>query len=314
MSQAIPIVICFDSESDDRQIDPRTQPEWVGLERLVPVLEDWRRTFAAATGRPARYVWAVRADPGIAHVYGHGGWAFVHYRHLWDSLAAAGDDIGLHAHPWRWQEEQGVWLADYNEAWTEECLRLSHAAVAEVYDRPMHSFRYGDRYMNDRIMRTLEDLGVRYDLTIEPNQPPLPYMKLGERTTGLTTDHRGATRKPYRPSKRNFRRPGWLSSRKVWAFPMTTGEPLGHVHGMPDNLPKCQTLLLGTPFEALRPIMEAALNDRDHPYLAAIVRTDVREDPFNREQFDRALDFLATHPLRRRFVIDTPESILKLAG
>lgn len=315
MSGTIPIVFCIDCESDAREISAGTQPDWLGLEELVPTMREWRKVFAAASGRPVRFVWTVRADPGIEHVYGHAAWAFDHYRDVWTMLADEGDEIGLHVHPWRWDEPSGRWVADYaDDRWTAECIRIAHSAATKVHSLPIRSFRYGDRIMSNTVMRTLADLGIAYDLTLEPGQPQCRAMKHGEHSVGRIPDQRGLRRKPYRPSRLNFRRRGWLTRSNLWFVPITTGQTLGHVHGLADDVPPCQTLLLGAPFEAVRPVIEAALHDRNRPYLGAVCRTDVRLDPYNREQFDKTLEFLASHPMRSRFAFETPDAIVRLAG
>ena len=315
MAGTIPVILSIDCEPDAREIPRGERPPWVGFETMLPAMSRWRGVLAEATGRPVRFVWAIRTDPGIAHVYGDAAWAFGHYREALAELAAEGDEIGLHVHPWRWDETEGRWIADYaDEAWTDSCLRTAHEAATRVLGRPIRCARIGDRIMNNTMMRTMESLAITYDLTLEPGQPPRQAMKDGEQTRGQVPDQRRLRRKPYQPSRGDFRRRGWLFPRRLWFIPITTGTPLGHVHGMANEIPECQTILLGAPFEAVRPVIETALHDRHQPYLAAVCRTDVRLDPFNCEQFDRTLDFLATHPMRRRFAFETPAAVVKRAG
>jgi len=53
------------------------------------------------TGSPVHFSWFLRMDPQITHTYGSPDWVVTRYPKLIEGLDAAGDELGLHVHPWR---------------------------------------------------------------------------------------------------------------------------------------------------------------------------------------------------------------------
>jgi hypothetical protein len=309
----IPVTLCIDIEPDERSVEPGHVPPWTGFEDLHAYLSRQRPLLEKATGSPVHFCWLLRLDPQIQHAYGTPDWPVQRYRHLLDTLRAAGDEIGLHTHAWRWDD---AWVADHGDPrWVEHCVRLSARIYRASFGCGPKVFRFGDRFLSNRVVSLLERLGVVCDLTVEPGQPCQDALDPRQRHTGRIPDYTAVPRRPYRPSRWNYQRPGRWLARRLWLMPLSTGRPRGPIHGLPDPVPHCLTLVLGFPFPAVQQIVEACLHAHSRPYLAAVARTDVRLDPFNREQFDQALHFLAEHPLRERFVLETPRQALpRLVG
>jgi hypothetical protein len=221
--EKLPIVICIDVEPEERAINPRVAADWVGFEKTFEFFEELRPQLQDATGSPVHFSWGVRMDPQIAHVYGNPAWAVARYGRLFDRLAASGDDIGLHVHPWRWDEGFGEWIADMgNQEWVDSCVRMGFEAFEESLHRPCLSFRFGDRWINHATVGLVERLGARYELTIEPGRTTL---LVPEAHTGCAPDFSLAPRLPYHPSKTNFIESSDSSSRSFWALPLTTFNP-----------------------------------------------------------------------------------------
>ncbi|MGH7340351.1 MAG: hypothetical protein ACREKH_07660, partial [Candidatus Rokuibacteriota bacterium] len=215
-----PLLICVDVEPDGRAIDPGVRADWNGFEQTCAFVRDLRAALAEATVAPVHLCWFLRMDPQIAHVYGSADWAMTRYRDLIRELEAAGDEIGLHPHFWRWDQEQARWIVDVGNArWVERCLRQSFAAFEHCFGRGCRSIRLGDAWMNDAAMTLIERLGARFDLTVEPGRAP---DTLPEPFTGSFPNYAGAPRRPYRPSRRDFRTPGRWWTRTLWEIPLTT--------------------------------------------------------------------------------------------
>src|SRR4030095_13110011 len=91
------------------------------LERMARFRRDVSRD-----GHTAHFAWFFRLDPQIAETYGAADWPFRRHAAAVRGLEAAGDEIGIHTHGYRWDRERGVWIQDHgNLLWVEHCVRLS---------------------------------------------------------------------------------------------------------------------------------------------------------------------------------------------
>ena len=218
-----PIVICLDVEPNERAIDPRIAADWTGFEKTFEFFEELRPKLEDATGAAVHFSWGVRMDPQIAQVYGNPAWAIGRYGRLFDRLVASGDEIGLHVHCWRWDEALGNWISDMgNQEWVEGCVRMAFEAFEESLHRRCLSFRFGDRWINNATLDLVEQLGVRYEVTIEPGRTKLI---VPEAHTGKAVDWSLALRQPYHPAKTNVLESSNSDSRSFWVVPLTTFDP-----------------------------------------------------------------------------------------
>lgn len=179
----LPIVLSIDVEPDDRTV--RHPVDWRGFEESFELFQGLRKQLEARTGNPVHFSWFVRMDPQIETVYGDCSWAARRYRALFDMIEGHGDELGLHVHSWRWSEADADWVAEYgDQQWVETCVRKSAAAFHESFKRPCRSFRFGDHWMSEATIQLLEELGIRYDLTLEPGQSGAQYERMKERFSG----------------------------------------------------------------------------------------------------------------------------------
>jgi hypothetical protein len=315
MPEIIPISLCVDVEPDKRCIDPRERRPWFGFEDLYQHMSRHRDLLEKATRSQVRFCWNLRLDPQIEHVYGSADWVVRHYRRILDSLAAAGDEFGVHTHAWRWDSAQSCWIADHgNAAWVDHCIRSSIHVYQECFGRRPRVFSLGDRFMSNRIMKTLDQLGIICDLTIEPGQRSSRSQIAGEKSTGRLPDFRKAVRRPFQPSPWNYQRPGRWFKRRIWEVPVSTGRPHGIIEGLSHPLPDCMAITIGFAFPAMRQILEQILAS-PRPYVVTAGRTDVTLDPRNRLQFELFLRHLAAHPLRDQFAfVPPPEALPMIPG
>jgi hypothetical protein len=311
--EAIPISLCFDVEPDRRCIDPQQRSPWSGFEDLCVSMIRKRKVLERAAGSSAHFCWNLRLDPQVEHTYGSADWVVQRYRHIFDALLAEGDEIGIHTHAWRWGWEERDWIGDYNNAlWLEHCVRLSCRVYEECFGKSARVFRFGDRFMSNKIMGLLEELGILCDLTPEPGHRAVRSLDSSELTTGWIPDYRRVPRLPYHPSRWDFRRPARFGRRKIWVLPLSTGHPNGTTLVGTDPVPECLTMVLGFPFPAMQQILEQILLGGGQPHIVAVARTDVTLDPFTRDQFELFLDHLAEHPLREKFRFSTPLETLRV--
>lgn len=202
----IPVLLCFDVEPKARQLDPVARVDWFGFEAAVALIDELRPQMRTATGRASRVSWFLRMDPQIEHVYGDAGWGAARYRAQLGALLEHGDELGIHLHPWKWDEAKSEWMQDFaDQSWVNYCVETAFATFERCFGSPCRAFRFGDRWMNDETLDLVARLGATSDSTIEPGhigtESPDEYV-------GTWRDYTGAQRRAYRPSRRDFLTPG----------------------------------------------------------------------------------------------------------
>ncbi|MCM2316246.1 MAG: hypothetical protein NDJ92_13950 [Thermoanaerobaculia bacterium] len=272
LRRQLPVVLIIDVEPDERTI--RQPADWRGFEESVELFQGLRRQLESRTGTPVHFSWFVRMDPQIESVYGDCSWAAGRNRELFDAIEAHGDELGLHVHSWKWSEADHDWVAEYaDQAWVETCVRKGAAAFEESFGRPCRSFRFGDHWMNESTIQLLEDLGIRYDLTLEPGQTGSPYARTKEKFSGWMPDYRAVWRSPFRPARANYLRRYAFQRRDIWLLPISTGFLPAASLGLPKNArPICIALNLCFTPDAFGYILRKSSTNG---WLAPVARTDV---------------------------------------
>jgi hypothetical protein len=307
----IPVILDVHVEPNERVFDKRDRGRWTGYEKVHDLFRGLRRRIARVTGEKARFVWLFRLDPQVQETYGSAGWPLRRYGRFVEELEKNGDEAGLHTHAWRWDEAGRTWVADHEDAeWVEHCVRLSFQAYREHFGRQAASFQFGDHWMNDRTLSLVENLGARFDLTVEPGHRPLASMKAGERAKGSLPDYTTAPREPYRPSAGDFRVPDPARKDGIWmvpqsVYPSENGEAAA---------PVFKTLHLGARPEAFKSGVEHLLWTLRRPYLALGLRTCAGIKPARFRFLRENVDHLLKHPFARRFVFTTTPEAMRLLG
>lgn len=220
-SCAIPIIVGIDVEPDSREVD-REAPRWDGAAMVfeqLPGLRDQWRNLAGTEHVPLS--WFVRADPQIEISNGGAGWAFEHFSQHWMAVASAGDEIGLHMHPWRWDSHHGRWLQDHrDEEWLKHCLDTALSSYCLYFGKPPTSYRGGDRFLSDELLRRLEVAGVQVDLSLE-RMPGATRLLAVELSDGRIPDCDEIPVSGYWPSPKDFRHPGPERTSGLGILPLT---------------------------------------------------------------------------------------------
>jgi len=309
-ARAIPVLVCIDVEPDPRCIDRENPPPWRGFEASVAFFESARSRLRSATRSPVHFCWFLRMDPQVEGCYGDAAWFAREHAAAIATLARSGDEIGLHAHMHRWDEPIGAWIVDHGDPdWVAHCLDVSFDAFARSLGRRCTSFRFGDGWCSDAALARIEAFGVRYDLTGEPESQPRPSLVPGEAATGSLPGWVGIPRAPYRPSREDFRRPDPRRRGGLWEIPLTAGTGSDRS----DSSAPWRTLNLTIEPAIFRAVVERVIEGSPRPYLGFMVRAD---DSCNdaREVVLANLDFVASHPLVRRFRFSTPARAMRRLG
>ena len=319
----IPVIICVDVEPDERDVPLNATSDWKGFEETSEFFNALRPRIAEVTGAPARFSWFFRMDPQIELAYGAADWAAKRYGELIAQLGRAGDELGLHTHAWRWDEGAGRWVTDHgNQQWVSHCIATSFAAYRGAFGNACVSFRFGDHWMSDETMDLLESLGARFDLTVEPGRIARPPQLQTKYATGILPDFVSLPRRPYRPSRRDFRRHDAEQGRDLWAIPLSTGKEPGRFAGIKraaealgidlrrgnDTVPL--NLELRAPL--FRALLESWLVAAEEKYLSLIIRSDAYLPTRSREDVTENLNFLLAHPLAGRFRFSRPDEAIRV--
>jgi hypothetical protein len=321
----VPVFLCVDLEPDERQVQISGAKSLRGVDAVFGHLERLRPRLAEASGEQVRFLWFVRCDPQIDVVYGSPDYLLSRCAETFEGLLAGGDGIGLHVHPWRWDESKVSWVADYgNPAWIEHCVHTAFEAYRAHFGASCQLHRFGDRWLNTDVIPLLEQLGVRFDFTVEPGARPTHALAPGETTTGSIPDYTGAPQKPYRPSRDDFGVPDPEAGPGLWIVPLSAADPspalplswrIGRRVRFPFRpaLRPLQMFRNWTSPKAYWDLVERHVGSLERPYLAFAIRSGDPEASDER-QARAILDHLPEHRLARRLRITDPEDGLRLMG
>ncbi|HET7237255.1 MAG TPA: hypothetical protein VFK59_12585 [Actinomycetota bacterium] len=346
MDDRIPLLFCIDVEPDEHVYPPDDPSPWSGFEALVAESARLRERMTTLTGEPARFVWSLRIDPQIEEAYGDAAWIVDRHRRFFDEVMTLGDAVGVHPHAWRWDRTQRVWFADHEDAdWVERCMEMCFEGYVSRFGGPPPHHRFGSRFASERVLATVERFGTRFDLTLEPGEPPEPPgERLGGIWKGEIPDMRQVPRRPYQPDGSDLRRPVEGGQRRLWTIPLTAGvlplrrrplriadrlsHPVRSAHGLArragrvldrmrphpldgEPAPAYRVLRLWNDWPPMTDLWDAAfasLDEVELPYLAFAIRSDM--EPL----LERAIAPLEQHPQAGRLVFTTPEDALARLG
>jgi len=329
MDTKIPIIFCIDVEPDGFFVD-RTKPvPWRGYEGACRYFVELREQFARVTHSPVHFAWHYRVDPQIEETYGSADWVFTHYSKQLENLIEQGDEIGLHPHAYRWETGIHNWIEDLgNQEWVNHCVETAFDSYKKLFARNCDSFRFGAYWMSNETLDLVERLGARFDLTVEPGLHLKKRFFPNQFYSDGVPSHEGAPHHPYRPSKKDFRKPDPVREDGIWMIPLSTGK-VTYRHGRletaykklfkPSELkPRLITLNLGRGNNGFRAVMNELIASLESPYLAMVVRSDVcgdrPADPVHTENLKKNIDYLLNHPSANRFVFSTPKEAMEIMG
>lgn len=319
----IPVIMCIDVEPDAREIDPSERSDWDGFIEAYHFFDQLRPKLESATGAPARFSWFLRMDPQIEHTYGSPSWIVTRYPEIFRELIVAGDELGLHTHAWRWDEVSDRWVVEHgNQNWIDHCVRFSFEAFQHAIARPCYSFRFGDHWMNDETMRLVEELGARFDLTLEPG-----CQRRGNRNSELSTgtlpDYRSVPRHPYRPAIANFKEVGFTDGRQIQVIPLSTAKPGRPTFVRLLNIKRTAKYLLSglsdpvplnpcIDVQDFSQMMDTIIYRHKDQYLAPVIRVDAFSKQREKHNIERNFDSILNHRLAERFRFVNPATAVDL--
>jgi hypothetical protein len=323
-SSLIPVIFCIDVEPDPRLITRNAPEPWTGYESTHRYLSDLRPRLEEQTGHPVRYSWFFRMDPQIAESYGEGAYVVTRYADFVEEIQSHGDELGIHMHTFRWSEKQNNWIHDFGKDWTAHCIGTSLEAYRQALGVNCVSYRGGDFWHSTEAVKLLEQLGVRFDLTVEPGLRPGKARQPGIPDWKFIPRYYRVPRTTYTPSELDFRVAGPPGSRSITMIPMTStyliGLPMYSVvrrillngfHNRHQDTP-LQIWLQRKPPNTLGALIDRAIAAQQNPYLAFVVRADVVVKPKLFKGFSASIETLLSHPTGPRFVFCTPSQTMAM--
>lgn len=273
---ALPLVLCIDIEPDRRVTERGDRQRPPGGDLLFPLVPRLRDHLAARSGGDAHLTWCLRMDPQIRDTYGSADWLAMAYERELEAQQRAGDELGLHAHSWRWRD--GGWVSDQaDEAWVAHCVDVGLETFRSTFGRDTQVYRHGDGYMSNAIARQIDDAGVRVDHTLEPGSVARPGIKASEASTGMLPDTRAVPHHAYRPSHADFRVADTGKQSGTLFLPLTAGMIVKTAHRGGRLVPtgSYETLELWNDPTRFARMLRVTLRDPELTHLAFGVRTDI---------------------------------------
>jgi hypothetical protein len=327
--ETIPAFLSFDVEPDGFQIFPDERPKWSGYGALYEFAAALRKELTLAAGRKPQFGWYFRTDPQIAQVCGRADAAMTSYPERIDTLRAAGDYFGVHAHLMRWSDRHDRWVHDVADAqWVRDCTALSLDAFQQWNGSPATLFRAGAAYMSNDIVDVLDERGVIAEMSLEPvagwwMDSKVVQTEIDESPiVGKFTDLSAAPRVPYRPARKDFRVVGTGEARHLVLVPQTTGSlSLPNAGWLPKvkrvirrivkpRAPHSLYLRLKFPSDQYYwDLISYQLASMRRPYLSLAMRTDAADSVVVDKMCHR-LTALARHPLAKQLRFVNPLEVL----
>lgn len=262
----IPVVLGVDVEPDGREVD-LADPSWRGTERFFEKLDGLRALLqTAAGGGRVPLTWFPRADPQVEKSHGNAAFALQRFAAEWKRVLADGDEIGLHMHPWRWNEEGSHWVQDHGSAeWMEHCLKMAISEFRNHFGAGPAVYRGGDHYLDDGVVRVLEAEGVQWDMGVELLAGKARLVET-EHGTGTLPDCSQVPEFAYRPSAGDFRVPDPHKTTGLGILPLTSW--------------RGETLCLWLENSLVDEALEALVARETAPsHLAFVVRSNIADSP-----------------------------------
>lgn len=326
-AKRIPVLLCVDVEPDEFYVDRRNPQPWRGFEAVDIYFRDVRTKLEEKTGNDVHFCWAIRMDPQVALAYGSPAWVAERYGKLFEEYRRAGDELGSHVHTYRWSEQADTWIDDVaDETWTAHCLETSSSAHVDAFGEPARTVRFGVFWSSTAVVNRAEDLGYRYDLTVEPGLPPEMKDPRKPFATDLIPGYYRVPREPYTPSRSDFLAPARNEQREMTIIPLTSAyKKLGL--GVRSSLRRLERLrnngfrnrLRSLPLSMWREwsgendygsMLSRALALQRKPYLAFVIHSNFPVTE-SYERVHSSMEALMAHPDCSRFLFCTPGELLR---
>jgi hypothetical protein len=314
----IPTVLRIDVEPDRHQPAVGAEP-WHGVEAMVALVEGLRRRLEDLSGQAFHPTWMVRLDPDIERCFVRADFAVRRHAELFDRIVAAGDLLGIHVHPYRWDPERGAAWSDHEGSWHVHCLEVACDVYRDAFGEAPRRASQGGYHLTDAVVEAETARGIAVDITAEPGLAAKTRdPSFGAWAAGPSTDFRAFPRRPYYPSRHSLSVASASNeeSRPILMVPLTA---YAYPHALAPWPRRIARTLLGRPRPHLplnpwkqwpRPdvfwdLAGRAADEQEARYCALAIRTDDPASASHR-QARTLLEALPRHPIARRLRVVDP--------
>jgi hypothetical protein len=327
-STPIPTVLRIDIEPDETQPEVGKKP-WQGFVRIATLAEELRERLASRSGHAFHPTWFLRLDPDIERCFGQVDFVVHRHNDLFDRLIGHGDPLGIHVHPYRWDEKRSVAFSDHaDNAWPSYCLTVAAEAFAHCFGEPALRSSQGGPFLTETLLDAEVAAGIKVDVTAEPGLAPATESpSFGAYATAPSGDFRDCPRRPYYPSRDRHAVPSssCAESRPILIVPLTAYDYVTALQSWPRRFAK-RLLGIRRLHFPLNPwkewpspkiywdLVAQAADDQPACYFACAIRTDT-PGSVTHERYRQLLEYLPNHPIaeRLRFVDPLGPEIRALA-
>ena len=167
--------------------------------------------------------------------------------------------------------------------------------------------------MSNRAVMLLEELGARFDLSLQPGMSPGGPASSARDPGGLMADSSLLPRMPYRPSICDFTRPDPTRREGLWIIPLSAG--VEKVPAPKENEESSfRAVELDSPPDRFEWLINTILTSLERPYLALAISSATGIKPRHLRNLKMNFSSLLMHPLADRFVISTPAEAVIMLG
>lgn len=316
----VPTALCIDVEPDLAIPPPGDRGPWRGFEQMAAVVDEVRDRITDRTGRRFDPIWCLRMDRQIERVYGNADHVVRRHSDLVGRLVDS-DSVGVHIHPYRWDDDGTTYSEYADPTWSAECNTDAIGAFVDCFGRLPDLTRQGGYFLPSEALAVVERHGIGFDMTAEPGRPPLRAdPSFGHHASAPSSDWRLTPTRSYRPAREDpTRAAAGHDASDVTIVPLSAAR----VH--PPTRPRLRRvahrLLRGRPgLMPLNPwrswgdaraywdLVDRLLRRGEIDHVALAVRTD---DPASASfrQVLAVLRALADHPLAARLDVGSPGEV-----
>jgi hypothetical protein len=210
MRKKIFVILSSDTEPD-RNFFCSSSSKWpfqfLGIKQGVLELSNILNRHRDSHGNTAKMCWLLQCDEFIKYHFGSSSYLCEEFRSLWDGLVKQGHEVGWYPHLWRYKGKKFVFEGE-DDKWIKNMLTASCSTFSKYYE--VFTAKSGWCFHNNFTLKLFSDLGVKIDLSAMPDLYTKNVLK--EKLKSFfygyqlpVIDWRGANRKPYIPSKRDYR-------------------------------------------------------------------------------------------------------------
>ena len=226
----IPVAIFIESEPDTYNTTKSPPTEKFGCESLQLSFEVWnsfRQNDEKLTNQPTNFNWMLRADPSMDALGEPLEQLANRYRKDFDNVLRRGNQLGIHFHPYNWDNERHSWVAELEDKrWVAEMMRQALARFKAVFDFKPEIICFSDNaYISNWTLNLLEELDIKIDVSLHRFSPAV-FIDLPVNGSGkISAAYLNLPEYPYRPDPEDFTRVGKISQRNIILIPTSVRQP-----------------------------------------------------------------------------------------